>query len=280
MQKGFRILMTYAAIAVAVYLCIVAVMYIFQRNLMYHPGKNLGSPMNSGLQEMVAVNLVNDEGQKVVSWYKSASTNKPTLVYFHGNAGNIGDRHNKVRSFLDHGIGVMLVGYRGYGNNPGKPTEQGLYTDATLALDFLSRTGITPDHWILYGESLGTAVAVEMAQRISTTSPVAAVVLEAPFSSAVAAGKSHYPWLPVGILLKDRYDSISKIKSINAPLMIFHGTSDRVVPAKLGQKLFAAAIAPKTDHWINGASHNDLFDHGGDVLTLEFIEKVWTNPPS
>jgi len=272
--------MTYAAFAVVAYLCIIVIMYVSQRNLMYHPDKSLGRPMDSGLPEMVAVNLTNSEGMKIVSWYKSASTNKPTLVYFHGNAGNIGDRHDKVRPFLDHGIGVVLVGYRGYGNNPGNPSEEGLYADASLALDFLSRTGIMPDHWVLYGESLGTAVAVEMAQRLRTISPAAAVILEAPFSSMAAAGKSHYPWLPVGILLKDRYDSIDKIKSINAPLMILHGTADRVVPTQLGRNLFDAAVDPKTGHWINGASHDDLFERGGDTLSIDFIEKVWADHTS
>lgn len=280
MQNGLRFLMTYVAFAVVAYLCIVIVMYVSQRNLMYHPDKNLGRPLDSGLPEMVAVNLTNSEGMKIVSWYKSASTNKPTLVYFHGNAGNIGDRHDKVRPLLDHGIGVILVGYRGYGNNPGNPTEEGLYADASLALDFLSRTGIMPDHWVLYGESLGTAVAVEMAQRLSTVSPVAATILEAPFTSMADAAKSHYPWLPVGILLKDRYDSIAKIKSINTSLMVLHGTGDRVVPMQLGQKLYDAAVTPKTDHWIDGAGHDDLFDHDGGKLTIEFIEKIWAEHTS
>jgi len=275
MRKGLQILMIYAAIAVAAYLCIITIMYVTQRNLMYHPDKNLGRPMDSGLPEMVAVNLTNDEGQKVVSWYKSASTNKPTLVYFHGNAGNIGDRHDKVRPFLDHGIGVMLVGYRGYGNNAGNPTEEGLYSDAALALDFLSRTGIMPDHWVLYGESLGSGIAVEMAQRIGTVSPAAALILEAPFSSMADAGKNHYPWLPVNVLLKDRYDSISKIKSVNTPLLILHGTADKVVPIELGRKLFNTAVDPKSVHWISGAGHDDLFDHGADKMVIDFIERIW-----
>ncbi len=272
--------MIYAAIIITLYFCIVAVMYVSQRNLMYQPGKSLGRPLDSGVPEMVAVNLTSETGSRIVSWYKSASTNKPTLIYFHGNAGNIGDRHDKVRPFLDHGVGVLLVGYRGYGNNSGNPTEEGLYADASLALDFLSRTGIGSNHWVLYGESLGTGVAVEMAERLSKETPVAAVVLEAPFTSMIDAGKIHYPWLPVGILLKDHYDSASKIQSINAPLMIFHGKKDKVVPITLGQKLFDLAVQPKTSLWINGAAHNDLFDHGGSDAVIEFIDRIWAKHTS
>jgi len=277
MSMDWRALMTFAAVAIAIYLGIIAAMYTFQRSLMYQPGKNLGSPMASGLPEMVAVNLKHPDQTKTVSWYKSASTNKPTLIYFQGNAGNIGDRRDKVRPFLDVGMGVMLVGYRGYGNNQGTPTEEGLYSDATLALEFLSRTGIMPDHWILYGESLGSAVTVEVANRHAKSSPVAAVILEAPFSSMTEAAKSHYPWLPVSAILKDKFESISKIKSINAPLMIIHGSSDNVVPISLGKKLFNAAVAPKTKHWIDGASHNDVFEKGGSGFALEFIRNIWAN---
>jgi uncharacterized protein len=267
--------MTYVGIIIAAYVGLLALMYFTQRSLMYHPGKEMASPMVSGVPEMVAINLKNDEGMKIVSWYKASSTNKPTLVYFQGNAGTIADRNHKVRPFIDHGIGVILVGYRGYGNNPGSPTEEGLYADAATALEFLSRTGIKPNHWILYGESLGTGIAVEMAKRYGADTPAAALILEAPFTSMVDAGKSHYSWLPVNMLLKDRYDSLSKINSINVPLLIIHGTDDNVVPMTLGQKLFNAAVEPKQAHWINNAAHNDLFDHDGGRLSIEFIDQIW-----
>lgn len=267
----------YLSIAVSAYICVLAIMYVFQRKLMYAPCTDLGMPMASNLPEMVAVNLTNGEGTKVVSWYKSASTNKPTLVYFHGNAGNIGDRYDKVRPFLDHGIGVLLVGYRGYGNNQGNPTESGLYEDANVALDFLSRTGITSDHWIFYGESLGAAISIEMAVRVAEKSPVAAVILEAPFSSMADAGRAHYPWAPVRLLLKDKFDSINKIGHIKAPLLLFHGTLDKVVSSKLGLKLFNAAKDPKSAHWIEGAEHGDVFELAGKTLSIDFIDKIWAS---
>jgi len=155
-----------------------------------------------------------------------------------------------------------------------------LYADANIALEFLARSGTAPDHWVLYGESLGTGVAVEMAYRYAKTTPVAGVVLEAPFTSMVDAGKSHYPLVPVGLLIRDRYDSLSKIKQINAPLMIFHGTKDKIVPTKLGRQLFEAAIDPKTAHWIEGAGHNDLYDHDGARLTIEFMKEIWSKHTS
>lgn len=266
---------TYITVIASVYIGVLLLMYVFQRKILYRPGKSLGCPVDCGVREMVAINLNSEDGFKIVSWYKSASTNKPTLVYFQGNAGTIGDRHAKVRPFLDLGIGVLLVGYRGYANNPGAPSEAGLYSDASLALAFLTRTGISADHWILYGESLGSAVAVEMARRAASQTPVAAVILEAPMTSMIDAGRHHYPWVPTRLLLKDRFESDAKIKFIKSPLMILHGTIDPVVPLLLGKKLFNSAIEPKTACWIDGAAHNDLYEFGGDQQVIEFIQNTW-----
>lgn len=269
-------MMIYAAVFVVLYVTILAAMYAGQRKLLYHPDRKLGTPAAHGVAELVPVRLQSSDGLTITSWFRSAGTNKPVLVYFHGNAGNIGDRASKVRPYLDAGYGILLVGYRGFGPNPGHPTEVGLYTDAAAALEFLARTGISPDQWILYGESLGTAIAVEMATRYAKSTPVGAVVLEAPFSSMVDAAKSHYPFVPVHFLLRDRYDSIAKIRDISCPLFVVHGSADKTVPQSLGKRLFDSAQSPKSAQWIDGAGHGNLYDFGADAYVLEFVKRVWS----
>jgi len=197
-----------------------------------------------------------------------------TIVYFHGNGGHIGYRGGKVRPYLDAGYGMLLVSYRGYGGNPGSPTEDGLYADGHAAMAFLAEQGVAPGQTVVYGESLGTGVAVQIAlDQARAGTPVEAVVLEAPFTSTVDAGSNHYPWLPVRWLMKDRFDSLSKIAGIQAPLLIIHGGRDRVVPFRQGKALYAEAVAPKESLWIPDADHNDLEAYCANEKVLEFIER-------
>jgi len=263
------------AIAGAAYIGFVALLFFMQRAMMYHPSSAIGTPVSAGVPEMVAIRLENERGEKLVSWFKSASTNKPTIVFFQGNAGNIGGRGFKIRPFLDQGYGVLLVGYSGFGGNPGSPNEQSLYKDAELALSFLQRNGVAANHWILYGESLGSGVAVEMATRFAGEGPVRALVLEAPFTSMGAAAQFHYPFVPARYLVLDQFDSLSKIGRIQAPLLIVHGVNDRTVPVKFGKELLVAAKEPKQGNWIDAAGHNDLFDHGAGDSVIAFINTLW-----
>ena len=195
----------------------------------------------------------------------------PTIAYFHGNAGNIADRGFKVRPFLDAGLGVLLVGYRGYGGNPGAPSEAGLFADGRAALDFLAGQGVPANRIVVFGESLGSGVAVLLASERR----LGAVVLEAPFTSAADAGQRAYPFLPVRRLIRDRFDSLSRIGAIGAPLLIVHGECDRVVPADQGRRLLAAAAEPKEGVFLPEAGHNDAFEHGSVRLALEFLNRVY-----
>ncbi len=271
----WRRIMIYIGFALTLYVAVIAFMYFGQRKLMYHPSSQLGPPASYNIAEVVPIKLPSTDGLTIVSWFRAAGTNKPIIVYFHGNAGHVGDRGGKVRAFVDAGYGLLLVGYRGFGGNPGQPTEQGLYDDAAAALNFLVRTGVSSDHWVLYGESLGSAVAVEMARRFADK-PVAAVVLEAPFTSMADAAKSHYPFVPAGLLLKDKYDSFAKIGRINSPVLVVHGDQDKTVPIGLGQRLFEAAAEPKIAQWIKGAGHGDLYDFGVDGLIISYLKKIWS----
>ncbi|MCZ6524750.1 MAG: alpha/beta hydrolase [Alphaproteobacteria bacterium] len=265
-----------AVTMIAVYALLVAAMYLFQRAVMYFPNRASPRLNFAGLDDMEEVRLDTADGLSLLSWYKPAATatatgGGATLVYFHGNAGNIGDRGTKVRPLLDAGHGVLLVGYRGYGGNPGRPHEAGFYQDGRAALAFLAGRGVADERIVLYGESLGGGVAVQMASERR----LGAVVLEAPFTSAGDVGAAAYPILPVRLLIKDRFASVDKIAAIGAPLLIVHGEADRTVPTRLGRALLEAAQEPKQGVFLPGADHNDVFEHGGAAVVLDFLERTF-----
>ncbi len=266
METALRVLLT----GVAAYALVVAAVYFLQRSLMYFPDSGAPRLTSAGVTDMEEVTLATADGLELLSWFKPpAESDGAIIVYFHGNAGNIEGRGFKVRPLLDAGYGVLLVGYRGYGGNGGRPSEEGLFSDGRAALDFLAARGVPDGRIALYGESLGSAVAVQMAleQRIG------AVVLEAPFTSAADVGAHHYPVLPVRVLIKDRMASIDKIGDIGAPLLIVHGDADRTVPARFGRALLAAAGEPKEGVFIPGAGHEDLFAFGLTEVVLDFLDR-------
>ena len=256
---------------VAVYALVLIAVFTFQRSLQYFPTKsNPGTPAAQGLPEMSVAKVRTDDGYTLTGWYAPPRVKGgDVIVLFHGNAGNISHRAQKARLFIDVGLGVFLTGYRGYGGNPGRPTEDGLYRDARAVLRFLQVQGIPPSQMIFYGESLGTGVAVQMATELTPKY----VVLEAPFSSAADVAKKQYPFLPIDFLMQDRFDSIDKIKTIKVPLFIVHGDEDYVIPLAQAQKLFDAANHPKEINVINGGAHNDLYDHHAGHLILDWIKK-------
>jgi hypothetical protein len=214
----------------------------------------------------------------LLSWYRAADADMPTVVLFQGNAGNIELRGSKARPFMDAGYGMMLVGYRGFGGNPGSPSEQGLYEDARAALRYLGENGVSAERVVLYGESLGTGVAVRIAaEQAGENAPVAAVVLEAPFSSIVDAAAFYYPYVPVSMMLKDRFNSIDAIADIGAPVLFVHGEEDEVTPIRFGKRLFDAAEEPKQAFWVRDAGHNDLAEFGLHDRVTDFLNGL--NPP-
>ena len=261
-----------AGLVVAGYVALVGSLYTFQRSILYLPSTATPSPAESGVPEMTPVTLETADGLRLMSWYRPAAEDRETIVYFHGNGGHIGYRGAKARPYLDAGYGMLLVSYRGYGGNPGSPSEDGLYEDGRATLGFLAARGVEPGHIVLYGESLGSGVAVQMAlEQAQAARPLAAVVLEAPFTSTADVGASHYPWAPVRWLMKDRFDSQSKIAGIQAPVLIVHGGRDRVVPIRFGEALYAAAAAPKDALWIPDATHHDLDAFGASAKVLQFL---------
>lgn len=262
----------FLATAAALYAAATVALYLLQRRLVFAPSARPGEPADAGVPEMVRVRYPTGDGLTLEAWYEPAER-RPTIVYFHGNAGNLGDRAFKARAFIDRGYGFLLAGYRGYGGNPGRPSEAGFYRDGRAALDFLAARGVAPDRTVIYGESLGTGVATEMAQGRR----LAALVLEAPFTSLVDVAAHHYWWTPVRWLLRDRFDSLGRIAAIEAPLLIVHGGRDSTVPLKFGERLFAAAREPKELRILPEADHADLYEHGAEQAIEDFLER-WVDP--
>lgn len=240
--------------SIITFVSLVILFYIFQRNLIYLPNKNIPSQKTYHAQDMQMITLFTQDHLTLQSWYKPAKTHQPTLLYLHGNAGNIGNRMTIVRPLLQQGYGVLLLEYRGYGGNPGQPTEQGLYQDARAALDFLHTQNISPEHIILFGESLGTGVATQ----IATETQVCAIILQTPYTTLTNVAHFHYPWLKF-IRPWDKFNSLNKIQSIQAPLLVLHGTADKVVPYSEGKDLFDKALEPKVMLTFQNREHHNLW---------------------
>jgi hypothetical protein len=270
-----RVMLNFIFIVIASYAAVTGGLYAFQRQLMYYPSTAQPDRVLAGLAEMREVSLRTEDGLDLSAWYREAEPGKPTVVLFHGNAGHIGHRGGKARLFIDVGLGMLLVEYRGYGGNPGSPTEQGLYRDGRAALSFLTARGIPGRHIVLYGESLGTGVAVRVAGERAPRDPVGGLILEAPFTSIADVAAHQYPFVPARYLVKDRFDADRWIAEVAAPLLILHGLEDRIVPVRFGKRLFEAAREPKEARWIAGAGHNDIFFQGAETEVLGFIQRLF-----
>lgn len=254
------------------YLGILALLYFSQRSMMYFPEVSRPDYKQSGLVIDPAVKVTTTDHLTIEGWYFPPSTKKKVLVYFHGNAFNHAGRLSKVNKYIADGYGVLLAGYRGYGGNPGSPSEQGFYQDARAWMDYLTKTQSIPSKdIIIYGESIGTGVAVQMASEYPD---VAGLILEAPYSSTVDVAKARYPFIPVSLLMKDQYRSFDKISKIHKPLLIIHGKLDNVINISFSHKLFEAANEPKEFVQIDTAAHNDLYDHGAPLHVLRFLSKI------
>ena len=242
---------------------------VFQRKLIYRPDTRRPDMAQLGIAALRAVEIETSDGLRLLAWYLPPHADRPTVAYFHGNGGNLGYREGRVRELAAAGFGALFLEYRGYGGNPGSPTEPGLYIDGRAALDFLGAHGVDPARLVLYGESLGTGVAV----RIASERPVGALVLEAPFSSIADIAQQRYPIFPVRRLLKDSFDSMARIGAVRAPILVLLGGRDRVVPPQFGRALFDAAPEPKELWLAQDGGHEDLRQFGGLDAAIDFIRR-------
>jgi len=235
----------------AVYLLVLLFIYFTQRNLLYHPGDNnyLDDKIQFSYKEVF---IEVDQDIKLKSWLIEKDLKKyKTLVFFHGNAGNLFNRVHKLNELHKLDINILIISWRGFSGNSGKPTEKNLYQDAQKSIEWLNSKGIENKKIILYGESLGTGVAVELAQKNIFNS----IILESPFTSMAKTAKIYYPYLPVNLLLKDKYDSINKIHKITKPILIMHGVKDDLVPYIMSVELFNKANEPKYSFFPKDDNH-------------------------
>jgi hypothetical protein len=243
------------ALTGAVLAALLALLWLTQRRMMYFPSGDVPPPAQVGLSNAETVTFATDDGLTLNGWFvPAAGASTGTVIVFNGNAGNRAYRSDLAARLAAQGLAVLLFDYRGYGENLGSPTEEGLALDARAARRYvLSRADVDARRLVYFGESLGSAVAV----RLAVEHPPHAVILRSPFMSFVELGRLHYPILPVGWILRDRYPSIDRIAKIGCPLLVIAGSADSLVPAAQSRRLFEAALEPKRLEIIEGADHND-----------------------
>ena len=241
MNKKKMYILSVVGLVLIIYLIITFILYKSQRSLLYHPSEN----NYSGDKLIVSIDKVKiktDDNIELLAWYHDKDIdNYKTILFLHGNAGSLENRIHKINHFKEMEINFLIISWRGFSGNDGKPTEEGLYKDARSAVKWLLNKGVKKENIVIYGESLGTGVATEISQNEN----FAGIVLESPFTSMVAAGKSKYPIFPIGLLLKDKYESDKKIKNIKSPVLVMHGEADTIVPFWMGKKIYELANNPK-----------------------------------
>jgi fermentation-respiration switch protein FrsA (DUF1100 family) len=261
MRAGIILLVVAALLATPVVL-----LWAFQRRLLYFPTPRTVPPAVSVLPGAEEVTFDTADGLRLGGWFVPAhgggsgaahpgrGVRGPAVLVCNGNGGNRSMRAPLAAALARMGFHVLLFDYRGYGGNPGHPSEDGLAADARAALDQLAtRPEVDPARVVYFGESLGAAVAL----RLATERPPAALVLRSPFASLAEVGRLHYPLLPVSLLLRDRYDSAALADRLATPLLVVAGGRDQIIPAGHSRRLFAAASQPKRLAVLNGADHND-----------------------
>ena len=242
------------------YLIVTISLYFFQRKLLYHPSASTNFNQETtglGLNHKFEKSKIEVEKNiNLNGWLHIKDVKKKTILFLHGNAGNLDNRIYKLNYLGNLDINFLIISWRGYSLSDGKPTEDGLYEDARAAVNFLLKMGIFEQDIILYGESLGTGVAVEIGQNKN----FAGIILETPFTSMIELGQKNYPFFPVKFLLKDKYESNKKIKNLKSPLLVMHGKKDKIVPFYMGENIFNMANNPKFKYFTDIDDHMMDFD--------------------
>jgi uncharacterized protein len=255
---------------VAVYAAICAAAYFGNRLFMYFPDPIRVAPVEVGLNGVKEIEIAVADGTALIAWYAPSRDDKPTILYFHGNAASAANRAPRIELIRENGFGVLYLNNRGYGGSGGRPTEEDNVADAIAAYDYLIGFGVPAAKIVAYGESLGSGQAV----RLASARPVAAVVLEAPLTSTVDVARRTYFWLPLGLLITDKYNNKRNIRSVTAPVLILHGELDGVIPVEMGRRVYRAANQPKRIELFPQGTHDDLFDHGAWQKTRAFVDSL------
>ena len=268
-----HILQSAVFIMAAAWLALMILVYFFQARLIFYPSRTLGQTPADITLDYEEVFLQGRDAVEIHGWWLPAENARATLLFLHGNAGNISHRLDSLKIFHDLGLATLIIDYRGYGKSRGQPSEQGTYLDAMAAWRYLTEDkGIRPQQIIIFGRSLGGAVAV----RLAADTRAAGLILESTFTSITDVGRQHYPYLPVNYLARIHYPSIDHIDKINSPLLCIHSREDEIIPYRLGRALYDRAAEPKYFLEITGG-HNGGFLESGRRYTAgldAFIDAV------
>jgi uncharacterized protein len=252
--------------AVSSYAGVVALLYLTQRSLLYFPDRTRTHPADAGLPQAQEVLLQTADGERLIAWHVPPRGGKPVVIYFQGNGGGLNLRAQRFGRLASDGTGLLAVSYRGYGGSSGSPTEAGLVLDARAAYDFaVARYGA--DRIVLWGESLGTGIAVWLASEY----PVARVVLESPYTSIADVAASVYWFVPVRWLIKDSFRSDERIAKVTVPVLVVHGVRDTIIAIAFGERLYDMIRAPRRFIRLPDAGHNDHDSHGLPEMVRPFV---------
>jgi uncharacterized protein len=259
-KKSKNFLLQIIIIISSIYLLVLVFLFFFQRGLLYHPNENnyFGDKLKVGIEK---VQIKTSDNIDLLGWFHKKDLKRfKTIVYFHGNAGKLENRIHKLNHFKDINVNFLIISWRGFSGNLGKPSEKGLYNDGESAIEWLKKRGLKNKDIILYGESLGTGIATHLAQK----NIYGGVILESPFTSMIDAAKNVYPYFPINLLLKDRYENDKKIMDITSPILIMHGEADNIVPFWMGKKLYELANEPKYSYFPKYDNH--MMEYNEDLL--------------
>ena len=271
-----RMLQSLIFILISVWVLLSLFIYFFQSGFIYFPHQEIGATPDLIPLDYEDVTLTTSDDIELNAWWLPHPNARATLLFLHGNAGNISHRLDSIELFYKLGLSVLIIDYRGYGKSTGTPSEQSTYIDAETAWNYLTKEKrIAADNIIIFGRSLGGAIAIWLAERY----PSAALIIESSFTSIADIGKHYYPYLPTGLLARIKYPSKDRISNIKSPLLIIHSSNDEIIPYSHGQQLFETANKTKTFLEINGG-HNDgfivsgkLYSNGIDSFIADIVRK-------
>jgi fermentation-respiration switch protein FrsA (DUF1100 family) len=243
---------------------------VLQYQLMYYPSTARVQPAAENLDNVEERVLSTPDGERVLVWYGRAKPGMPTLLYFHGNAGSLADRAERVRKYMAKGYGMFMMTYRGFGGSTGSPSERANVADANQAYETLVASGVSPSDIIIYGESLGSSIATQVAAKRRA----AGLILDAPYTSMVDLARMHYPQIPLRWLMTDRYETTNYIGNVRMPLLIIQGGRDDIVPPSMGKALFAAAHEPKQLAVFPEADHTEHYRFGSYDVIFRWVREV------
>jgi fermentation-respiration switch protein FrsA (DUF1100 family) len=262
-----------ARISLVVYLVVLLVFVAFENALLYFPTRYPSGDwtLASGVED---ANFKAADGTNIHGWFYESPSPRAVVLFCHGNGGCIGNRSDMIDLFAALNVSTLMFDYRGYGRSEGSPNEAGVMSDGRAARSWLAkRCNIPENQIVLWGESLGGAVAVDLA-----SSGARGLILQGTFSTLADTASFHYPWLPVRTCMRSRFDSMSRIREYHGPLLQFHGDADTIVPYRLGRKLFDAANEPKTFVTLPGADHNVAFGAEGYEAVDKFLASLAIPP--